>query len=58
MHLDPLWDELFPAEQARIIALLIERVDIAADGLQIHLRIDGLSDLMGELEDGKIRQAA
>ncbi len=58
LHLDPLWDELFPAEQARIIALLIERVDIGTDGLQIHLRIDGLSDLMGELEGGKIRQAA
>ena len=58
LHLDPLWDELFPAEQARIIALLIERVDIEADGLQIHLRIDGLSVLMGELEGGKIRQAA
>jgi hypothetical protein len=28
--LDPLWDELFPAEQARIVALLVERVDIGA----------------------------
>jgi hypothetical protein len=26
-QLDPLWDELFPAEQARIVALLVERVD-------------------------------
>ena len=24
-QLDPLWDELFPAEQARIVALLVER---------------------------------
>jgi site-specific DNA recombinase len=29
---DPLWDELFPAEQARIVALLVERVDIGTDG--------------------------
>ena len=26
--LDPLWDELFPAEQARIVQLLVERVDV------------------------------
>jgi site-specific DNA recombinase len=26
-QLNPLWDELFPAEQARIVALLVERVD-------------------------------
>ena len=25
----PLWDELFPAEQARIVRLLVERVDLA-----------------------------
>ena len=31
-QLDPLWDELFPAEQARIVALLVERVDIGPDG--------------------------
>ena len=33
-QLDPLWDELFPAEQARIVALLVERVDIGMDGLE------------------------
>ena len=30
-RLDPLWDELFPAEQARIVQLLVERVDISQD---------------------------
>ncbi len=33
-RLDPLWDELFPAEQARIVALLVERVDIGTDGVE------------------------
>ena len=41
--LDPLWDELFPAEQARIVALLVERVDIGTDGLNVRLRVDGLT---------------
>jgi hypothetical protein len=41
-QLDPLWDELFPAEQARIVALLVERVDIGAEGFNVRLRVDGL----------------
>ena len=49
MHFDPLWDELFPAEQARIVQLLVERVDIGLDGLDVHLRIDRLSGLAREM---------
>jgi hypothetical protein len=41
-QLDPLWDELFPAEQARIVTLLVERVDIGTNGLNFRLRMDGL----------------
>jgi site-specific DNA recombinase len=48
-RLDPLWGELFPAEQARILALLVERVDIGEKGLDVHLRVDGLAGLAGEL---------
>lgn len=44
-QLDPLWDELLPAEQARIVVLLVERVDIGADGLGVRLRMDGLGGL-------------
>jgi len=49
MQFDPLWDELFPAEQARIVQLLLERVDIGLGGLDVHLRIDGLSGLVREM---------
>ena len=45
---DPLWDELFPAEQARIVALLVERVDIGISGLNVRLRMDGLAALARE----------
>ena len=45
LRLDPLWDELFPAEQARIVGLLVERVDIGADGLNVRLRVNGLAEL-------------
>jgi site-specific DNA recombinase len=47
--LDPLWDELFPAEQARILQLLVERVDIGTAGLNVRLRIDGLAALAREM---------
>ena len=48
-RLDPLWDELFPAEQARIVALLVERVDIGTEGLNLRLRVDGISSLTSEM---------
>ncbi len=35
VRLEPLWNELFPAEQARIVQLLVERVDISAEGVRI-----------------------
>ena len=48
-RLDPLWDEFFPAEQARIVTLLVERVDIGTDGLKVRLRMDGLTGLVREM---------
>jgi site-specific DNA recombinase len=49
LEFDSLWNELFPAEQARIVHLLVERVDIRIDGVEIKLRIDGITSLVGEL---------
>ena len=57
-QLDPLWDELFPAEQARIVALLVERVDIGTDGLNVRLRVEGLGGLAREMLVGGIGAAA
>ena len=37
-RLDPLWDELLPAEQARIVRLLVERVEVGTAGADIRLR--------------------
>jgi len=48
-RLDPLWDELFPAEQARIVQSLVERVDIGVDGATVRLRMDGLAGLARDL---------
>ncbi|MCB1381241.1 MAG: recombinase family protein, partial [Alphaproteobacteria bacterium] len=59
-HFDPLWDELFPAEQARIVQLLVERVDVGTEGIDIKLRVDGLSGLYREIAGvaSRTKQAA
>ena len=49
LALDPLWEELFPAEQARLVQLLVERVEIGLDGISVRLRIDGLSGVASEM---------
>jgi DNA invertase Pin-like site-specific DNA recombinase len=59
-RLDPLWDELFPAEQARIVQLLVERVDVGLDGADIRLRTEGLTSLVADLRAVRpdVRRAA
>lgn len=48
-NLDQVWEELFPAEQARVLQLLIEEVRISPDGAKVHLRENGLTGLSDEL---------
>jgi site-specific DNA recombinase len=47
--LDPVWDELYPAEQARILRLLVERIDVAPDGISVTLHAAGIWSLVAEL---------
>jgi site-specific DNA recombinase len=49
--LEPVWDELYPAEQARILRLLIERIDVAPDGISVSLQAAGIRSLVAELAD-------
>jgi site-specific DNA recombinase len=44
-----VWDELFPAEQARIVQLLVDRVDVGESGIGIRLRTEGLTSLATDL---------
>jgi site-specific DNA recombinase len=55
---DGLWDELFPAEQARIVQLLVERVDVGLKGIDIRLRMDGLVSVVTDLRVDPEREAA
>jgi site-specific DNA recombinase len=49
--LEPVWDELYPAEQARILRLLIERIDVAPNGISVTLHAAGIRSLVAELAD-------
>jgi len=49
--LQPVWDELYPAEQARILRLLIERIDVAPDGISVTLHAAGIRSLVAGLAD-------
>jgi site-specific DNA recombinase len=49
VYIGDVWDELFPAEQARVVQLLVERVDIGLDRVDIRLRTSGIASLIADL---------
>ena len=46
---DQLWAALYPAEQTRIVHLLVERVVVGEDGIAVDLRHEGLSSVLREM---------
>lgn len=46
---DALWASLFPAEQARIVQLLVARVTVGTAGLAVDLRHDGIGSLARQM---------
>ncbi|MDK9720425.1 MAG: recombinase family protein [Rhodospirillales bacterium] len=53
-----LWDELFPAEQARILELLVEKVAVHPSDVELKLRIDGLASVVADMNSQRKRKAA
>lgn len=52
LEFEPLWSALFPVEQARIVELLVERVNLRPDAIDLRLRVEGLTSLCSELRAG------
>ena len=48
-RLDDIWNELFPAEQARLLRLMVDKVLLTPDGLDIRFRGDGLNTVIEDL---------
>lgn len=47
---DQIWDQLFPAEQSRIVRLLIEKVIISPTNIEVRLHSTGIEKLAIELQ--------
>jgi len=45
----PIWDQLFPAEQQFIVRLLVEKVIVSPNDIEVRLRANGIEDLALEL---------
>jgi hypothetical protein len=50
LQIDKVWDQLFPAEQERIVRLLIKKVVFTPHNLELQLRPNGLERLAAELK--------
>ena len=55
-RLDAIWDQLFPAEQARIVKLLVEKVIVSLNDLEVRLRANGIEQLVLEMSPKPIEQ--
>ena len=53
-----LWSQLFPAEQARIIQLLVRRVTVTAAGLEVDIRREGIASVISEMVAPRTLEAA
>ncbi|MBF0626116.1 MAG: hypothetical protein HQL82_15075 [Magnetococcales bacterium] len=57
-RLDPVWEELFPLEQNRLLKLLVDKLVVSVGGLDLRLRVAGLGALVDELTSNQERSAA
>jgi site-specific DNA recombinase len=56
-QLDSIWGRLFPVEQQRIVRLLIEKVIVSPDHLEVWFRPNGIEVLVLELQPEPDREA-
>ena len=57
-RLDAIWDQLFPAEQTRIVKLLVEKVIVSPNDLEVRLRANGIERLVLGLRPDPVEQQA
>ena len=57
--IESVWEELFPAEQARITHVLVDRVVVSPTGIRIDMKTDGMKDLVQSvLAEPELKKAA
>ena len=53
-----LWSQLFPAEQARIVQLLVRRITVTSAGLEVDIRREGIVGVIREMVAPRNLEAA
>lgn len=57
--MEPVWGELFPAEQARIVQLLVDRVTVSPSGIRVDMKSAGMRELIQSvIAEPDIKKAA
>lgn len=56
--IDQIWDELFPREQERIVKLLVERIIIGKNGVDVRIRAGGVGSLVNHVHSLKPQKEA
>lgn len=51
----PIWKELFPVEQERLLHLMLEKVVVLPDSIDVRVRADGLQSLVRELRKMRLK---
>ena len=55
---DQIWAALYPAEQTRIIQLLVDRVTVGTSGIAIDLRQEGLGSVLRDMMAPRQKEAS
>lgn len=50
LQIEKVWDQLFPAEQERIVRLLIKKVVVTPHNIEVQFRPNGIERLAAELK--------
>ncbi len=53
-RLDMIWEQLSPAEQSKIVRLLVEKVIVSPNDLEVRLRANGIERLVLELQPADV----
>ena len=56
-RLEAIWDQLFPAEQQRIMRLLIEKVIVSPQDIEVRFRPNGIEVLALELQPEPVAES-
>ncbi len=47
--IEVFWEDLFPLERNRLISLLVDRIELREEGIDMTLKTNGLTGLVSEL---------